>query len=284
MPRYAIAIDVEKCTGCHSCFLACKDEFAGNDFLPTSKAQAADGQQWLRIEEIEHGAGTKVKVDYLPVMCQHCEGEDAPCILPNNQGAVYRRDDGIVIIDPEKARGRRDIVDSCPYGVVSWNQESDLPQKCTLCAHLLDAGEKTVRCVECCPTGALVFGDLDDPHSEVSRLLAAALGRVESLRPELGTKPTTKYLGIPKPFIAGEVLLADRSGECVQGAKVTLEAKDSGKTIETTTDFLGDFEFKNLARDKEYVVKAEFPGYFPQEIVVRTSGSQNLGEVVLVAK
>lgn len=277
MARYAIAIDIEKCTGCHSCFLACKDEFVGNDHLPVSAAQPAHGHEWLSIQEIEHGAGTKVKVDYLPVMCQHCQ--QAPCLSEDGSGAVYRRADGIVIIDPVKAKGRKEIASSCPYGVISWNEAAGLPQKCTLCAHMLDGGEKTTRCAECCPTGAMVFGDLDDAGSAISQLLATR--DVESYRPELGTQPAMKYMSLTRPFIAGEVLLADRSGDCVQGARVTLTTKASGQRRETATDFLGDFEFRNLTKDTDYVVKAEFPGYLPREISVRTSASRNLGEVIL---
>jgi Fe-S-cluster-containing dehydrogenase component len=181
MARFALAVDVDKCTGCHSCFLACKDEYVGNDYPPISAAQPSSGHKWLRIREIEHGAGTKVKADYVPIMCQHCE--EAPCILPDNQGAVYRRKDGIVIIDPEKAKGRREIVDACPYRVIFWNEEKNLPQKCTLCAHMLDAGEKDVRCAESCPTGALVFGDLDDPDSRISQLLDAKTGTLRASNP-----------------------------------------------------------------------------------------------------
>ncbi len=280
MARYGIAVDIEKCTGCHSCFLACKDEYVGNDYLPTSAAQPNAGHSWIRVEEIEHGAGTKVKVDYVPITCQHCA--DAPCMLPGNQGAVYRRGDGIVVVDPEKAKGHREIVDACPYHVIFWNEEKNLPQKCTLCAHMLDAGEKNVRCAECCPTGALVFGDLDDPGSAVSRLLKAK--KVESLNPEYGTKPVMKYVSLPKPFIAGEVLLSDKQGECIKGAKVTLQAKGNKTTLETETDFLGDFEFKGLARDTDYILRAEYEGYVTKELTVRTDASLNVCELILTAK
>jgi Fe-S-cluster-containing dehydrogenase component len=278
MARYTIAINVEKCTGCHSCFLACKDEFAGNNYLPISAAQPVTGDQWLRIEELEQGTGTKVKVDYMPVMCQHCE--QAPCM--DQSGAVYRRNDGVVIIDPVKAKGRKDIVASCPYGAISWNEEASLPQKCTLCAHMLDGGEKTTRCVECCPTGALVFGDMDDPDSEISALLAAKGG--ESYRPELSTKPSLKYVRLPKPFVAGEVLLSDRPNDCVKGVKLTLITQASDVVAQTTTDFLGDFEFRNLAKDADYVLRVEHPGYFSRELPVRISNSRNLGEIILSVK
>lgn len=282
MAKYGIAVDIEKCTGCHSCFLACKDEYVGNDYLPTSVAQPEAGHQWIRVKEIEHGTGTKVKVDYIPIMCQQCE--ECSCIPAVPEGTVYRRDDGIVIIDPEKAKGCKEIIDACPYRAVFWNQATNLPQKCTLCAHMLDNGGKTVRCVEVCPTGALVFGDLNDPSSEVSMLLAAKAEKVESFKPEFGTKPSTKYISLPKPFIAGEVLLSDKRNNCVKGAKVTLKANGEDKIRETETDFFGDFEFKALARDTDYSIKVEFEGYFPKELTVRTNASQNVGELLLEAK
>jgi Fe-S-cluster-containing dehydrogenase component len=227
MAKYGLAVDVEKCTGCYSCFLACKDEYVGNDYPPVSAAQPEAGHTWMRVDEIEHGTGNKVKVDYVPVPCQHCA--EAPCILPNNEGAVYRRADGIVILDPVKAKGRKDIVGSCPYGAIFWNEASNLPQKCNLCAHMVDAGEKTVRCAETCPTEALVFGDLDDPNSKISQMLKAKADKVEDFKPELNTKPVMKYIGLPKPFIAGEVVLSDKKGDCVRGAKVTLQAKAGQK-------------------------------------------------------
>lgn len=282
MAKFGLAVDIEKCTGCYSCFLACKDEHVGNDYLPTSAAQPNSGHSWIRIEEVEHGAGTKVKVDYIPIPCQQCA--DAPCILPNNQGAVYRRADGIVVIDPKKAKGRKEIVDSCPYGAIFWNEELKLAQKCTLCAHMLDGGEKITRCAEACPTGALVFGDLDDPGSRVSQMLKVKRGKVESYKPEFGAKPVMKYIGLPKPFIAGEVVLADKQGESVRGAKVTLKPKKGKKVLVSKTDFLGDFEFKNLARDTDYILLAEYKGYTAKKLTVRTHTSLNVGELVLSAK
>jgi NAD-dependent dihydropyrimidine dehydrogenase PreA subunit len=200
------------------------------------------------------------------------------------KGAVYRREDGIVIIDPEKAKGHKEIVDACPYGAVYWNAEADLPQKCTLCAHMLDAGEKTTRCAECCPTGALVFGDLQDPDSPVSRVFAEKAGKLESLKPEFGTGPMVKYIDLPKVFIAGEVLLSDRLDECANGIKVSLVAKDGRVIRQTTTDFLGDFTFDGLESNQFYLVKIDHIAYFPAEIRVKTFASQNLGEVILKAK
>ena len=279
MARYGMVIDSDKCTGCYACFLACKDEFVGNDYPPTSAAQPASGHKWLHINEIEHGSGTKIKVDYVPITCQHCD--DAQCIRLSNEGEVYRRPDGIVIIDPVKAKGRRDMVDNCPYRVIFWNEELQIPQKCTLCAHMLDAGETKTRCAEACPTGALVFGDLDDPNSTVSQLLKAKGDKVESLKPGFGTHPAVKYMNLPKPFIAGEVVLADKRGTCVKGAKVTLQIKGEKNVLVTETDFMGDFQFKGLARDTDYILRAEYNGYIAKEVAVRTNESKNVGELML---
>jgi Fe-S-cluster-containing dehydrogenase component len=282
MARYGIAIDVDKCTGCHSCFLACKDEFVGNDHLPVSAAQPSSGHTWIRLNEVEQGTGTKVKVDYVPILCQHCNSMACASVAPEN--AVYRREDGIVIIDPEKARGCKDIVNACPYGAVYWNAESNLPQKCTLCAHMLDAGEKTTRCAEACPTGALVFGDMEDPNSPVSKVLSEKTERLESLKPEFGTDPRVKYIKLPKVFIAGEILLSDKLDECASGITVSLANKDGYVICQTTTDFLGDFIFDGLESNQYYLVKIHHDGYFPVEIKVKTFASRNLEELVLKAK
>lgn len=283
MARYGMAIDITRCTGCHNCFMACKDEYVGNDYLPLSVAQPKDGHDWIRLQEIEHGTGTKIKVDYIPILCQHCQ--DAPCMINAPEGAVYRRDDGIVIIDPEKAKGHKEIVNSCPYRVIFWNEETQVPQKCTFCAHMLDNGEKTTRCVEACPTGALMFGDLDDKNSEISKFLEERANEIEDFKPEFESDPLVKYLHIPKPFIAGEVLLCDAQDECLEGAKVSLISKSDNKLIaETETDFLGDFEFKGLEQNKEYIVKAEYEGYYPKEVTVKTNASKNLGVILLEVK
>ena len=102
----------------------------------------------MRIIERERGSYPKVKTVYIKVPCMHCD--DAPCVA-QHPDKVYKRPDGIVIIDPVKAKGAKEILDSCPYRVIFWNEETDLPQKCTLCAHLLDQGWDEPRCVEDMP-------------------------------------------------------------------------------------------------------------------------------------
>jgi len=275
MARLGLLIDITKCNGCHNCFLACRDEYYDNDYSPYSAPQPLEGQYWMQIKEIERGEYPKPKLDYIPLPCLHCE--EAPCITASADGAVYRREDGIVLIDPVKAKGQRQVVTSCPYRVVFWNAGLELPQKCTLCAHLLDKGEKEPRCVEACPTGALVFGDLDDPDSDIAKLTRQK--PVEAYHPEYGTSPRVKYIGIPKRFIAGEVVRDDMRGECAEGVKITLEGP--GGLRETYSDSYGDFEFEGLEKNAAYTLRVELPGYAPQTLQVVTNKDVVLGEIVL---
>ena len=275
MARLSLLIDVTRCTGCYNCLLACRDEHYGNDYPGYSAAQPLNGQFWMQVKEIERGAYPRPKLDYVAIPCQHCE--DAPCIDAAKDGAVYRRHDGIVVIDPVKAKGQPQIAQACPYRVVFWNADLDIPQKCALCAHRLDAGEKQPRCSESCPTGAMVFGDLDDPQSEISLRLAAL--ETEALHPEYGCSPLVRYHGIPKRFVAGEVVLDDAADACAEGVKVVLEGE--GVRDETTSDVFGQFEFEGLAQKAAYRVSVEHPGYAPRAFDVRTDTDVYLGEVRL---
>jgi Fe-S-cluster-containing dehydrogenase component len=273
MTRFAMTVDVDRCTGCYACFLACRDEFTGNDYPPHSAAQPSQAQSWIRVEETERGNFPKLKISYTPVMCQQCA--EAPCIDAASDGAVYRRDDGIVIIDPERAAGQKAIVDACPYDVVFWNEEKDIAQKCTFCAHLEGAEP---RCVETCPVGALQFGDLDDPDSAVARQQAS--GESEFLHPELGLDPLVAYTGLPKKFVAGEVVF--RGGdeeECAPGVTVVL--KGAADERSSVTSFFGDFEFDGLAADTNYTLIVDHEGYTPVELALTTKSDLNLGVIEL---
>jgi Fe-S-cluster-containing dehydrogenase component len=145
-----LIVDVARCDNCRVCFLAVKDEYVGNDFPGVSAAQPAQGHNWLEIQRKERGSYPMVEARFMPVMCNHCD--DAPC-MDVAQGAVTKRSDGIVIIDPELAKGQKQIVDACPYGAISWNEELQLPQHWIFDAHLLDAGWTKTRAEQCCPTG-----------------------------------------------------------------------------------------------------------------------------------
>ncbi len=275
MARYGMLIDVKKCNGCYNCFLACKDEYVGNDYPPYSQAQPPAGQHWMEIREEERGTCPKVKVDYIPLPCQQCR--EAPCINSSPAGAVYRRPDGIVLIDPKRSAGQKEIVSLCPHRVIFWNAEKNIPQKCTFCAHLLDKGWKVPRCVEACPTGALTFGDLDDPKGEI--VAAMKSSPVEELHPEFNLKPNVAYRGLPRRFLAGEAVLADRVGECAQGVAVTLV--DGGRSRTIKTDNYGDFEFDGLAPRHTYTLRISHPGYRAKEMTVNTRLDVNVGEITL---
>jgi Fe-S-cluster-containing dehydrogenase component len=273
--RYGMLINIDKCNGCYNCFLSCRDEFESNDYPPYSVAQPKEGKSWMKMIEKERGSCPKVKVDYIPVPCLQCA--DAPCVKNAPPGAVYRRPDGIVIIDPEKAKGNRDILSYCPHRVIYWNEEKNLPQKCTFCAHLLDAGWKEPRCVEACPDDAIVFGDLDDPGSEISKLMSSLA--TEELNPAYGLKSNVKYVDLPKRFIAGEVVLTDKKGDC--GSGVTVQLSDGATTTERRTDSYGDFEFDGLKSSHAYVLKVAHQGYKPVEKKVVTYVDVNVGEIEL---
>lgn len=275
MARYGMVIDTTRCNACYNCFLACRDEYCGNDYPPYSLAQPPNGHFWMRLIEKERGIHPKVKMNYVPLPCMHCD--DAPCIAMAQNGEVYRRPDGIVIIDPVKSKGRKELLTLCPYRVIYWNEEKDIPQKCTFCAHLLDAGMKEPRCIEVCPTGALAFGDLDEPNSEVSKRLAT--GKAEILHPEYGIKEKVSYIGLPKRFVAGTVIFG-KQDECAENITVTLRGNKEKRMVKTNN--FGDFEFEGLPADTNYTVKIEHPKHKTQEFSINTRVDVYLGEITLV--
>jgi ferredoxin len=187
------------------------------------------------------------------------------------------RPDGIVMIDPQKAKGRKEVVNSCPHRLITWNEDKDVPQKCTFCAHLLDAGWKAPRCVAACPSGALIFGDLDDPDSEVSNLMAQA--DTEALSPGFNLAPKVVYLGLPKKMITGEVVLTDRQDVCAADVAVTLNGDSLARTVKT--NYMGDFEFDGLEGNTAYTLSVSHDGYKDREIRVKTYADMDVGEIFL---
>ena len=125
-------------------------------------------------------------------------------------------------------------------------------------------GWKEPRCVEACPTGALIFGDVNDPNSEISKVIAQSKDKLEDLHQEYGLEPNVHYIGIPKRFIAGEVVFKDKKDECAVGVKVRLlgKGKDEKSIV---TDNYGDFEFEGLEADKEYTVVVRAKWLYHQE-------------------
>ncbi|ATW26806.1 4Fe-4S dicluster domain-containing protein [Candidatus Formimonas warabiya] len=241
-------VDVAKCNGCYSCQLVCKDEHVDNDWTPYAKPQPDTGHFWMKVHEKVHGQVPKVKLEYVAAPCMHCD--DAPCIKVAKDKAVYKRKDGLVIIDPQKAKGQQQIVDVCPYDAIYWNEDSQLPQKCTGCAHLVDEGREP-RCVDACATGALQFGE----ESDFKELIAQA----EVMKPEYGLQPRVYYLNLPKLFIAGEVYDPELD-ECLSGAVITLTNEVTGAVMRETTDHFGDYWFRKLSVGS-YSLKVSKEGY-----------------------
>jgi Fe-S-cluster-containing dehydrogenase component len=187
MKKWYFIIDVEKCENCNNCFLSCKDEFVNNDWPGYSLSQPEHGQKWINIQGKERGHYPLIDIAYLPVPCMHCD--DAPCIKAAKNGVIYKRADGIVIIDPIKSKGQSHLIDVCPYNAIWWNSEKEIPQKCTLCAHLLDDGWGKTRCVQSCPTGAL--GVLLAEDVEAKKIIEEE--KLETYLPEYKTRPRVYY-------------------------------------------------------------------------------------------
>jgi Fe-S-cluster-containing dehydrogenase component len=269
-----MVIDVAKCTGCYACFLACKDENCGEVFPGYSAGQPMTGHRWIDLVEVERGTYPKVKLSHIPVTCAQCD--NPACLKGADDGAVYKRADGVVMIDPEKAVGQKQIVNSCPYRAIFWNEEKNVAQKCDMCAHLLDQGYKEPRCVEMCPTSCLTFGDLNDPKSEVSKLVAAE--KPYAMHPEFALGDKVLYLNVPKKFVAGTVVFKD-TDQCANEVTVTLKGEGVAKSY--VTDAFGDFWFEELDAKTSYTVEIARDGYKKIQLDVRTYSDVNLGDLFL---
>ena len=279
MSKWAMIIDIAKCHNCRNCFITCKDEHTGNEFPGYAAPQPLHGHEWISISTRERGQAPMLDVVHLPTMCNQCDA--APCIAKSPGGAVYKRPDGIVIIDPAKAKGHRGIVDSCPYGAIWWNEELQLPQKYIFDAHLLDSGWKEPRAVQSCPTGAMRSIKVDD--EALNRIVAEE--QLQVLKPELGAKPRVFYKNLDrytKSFVGGTVIANVGGGvDCVAGAAVTL-LRDGRVVAELQSDDFGDFKFDGLpALGGTYEIRIEGEGYGPTKLAVNVTDSRYVGTILL---
>ena len=278
MKKWNMIIDVAKCHDCNNCFLACKDEYFDNDFPPYSVAQPRHGHRWMNIMRKERGQYPKVDLGFLPIPCMHCD--DAHCMAKTKGDAIYKRDDGIVLIDPEKAKGQKDIVDTCPYGAIWWNDEQQAPQKCTFCVHLLEDGWKEPRCVHACPTGAMSVVYAED--SEMEKVKKSE--NLEVYQPQYEAKPRVYYKNLyryTRCFVAGSVALQDID-ECAEGAKITLRKGTKKVLDETVTNNYGDFKIDNLEEESgKYILEVAYKDYEKKTVEVDVKRSVNLGTIFL---
>ena len=215
--RWGFLIDLKRCIGCKACSVACKTEFE----VPLGVFRSS-------VKELDEGSYPNLQRSFLPWLCNHCEKPvciqdcpvdeiDATFVWPDGASqsykkrATYKRPDGVVLVDQDRCVGCAACVDLCPYNArflnpaqltVSEDAVDDHPaDKCTLCVHRLEAG-LVPACVNTCQADARIIGDLDDPTSEISKIVAS--GEVKVLVPEKGTNPQCHYVALnPRTFSEG---------------------------------------------------------------------------------
>ncbi len=179
--RYGFLIDLRRCIGCRTCQVACKAE---ND-VPLGVYRT-----WVK--EVEKGVYPKVRRHFVPILCNQCEKPACTRVCPVR--ATYSLPNGIVYIDPHRCIGCRYCMAACPYSVRFIHPERKVAQKCDWCWPRVRDGFGPPACVASCPTRAMVFGDVSDPESEISRILARVPTAV--LKPETGNGPMVFYIGL----------------------------------------------------------------------------------------
>jgi tetrathionate reductase subunit B len=177
--RYAFVIQVDRCIDCQACMIACEVE----NQVPLGKHR-----NWVRAAALE-GTFPSLAQDYVAGNCMHCD--HPPCVEACPTGASYQRADGLVLVDQAKCIGCQFCVAACPYSARYFDPARGVVDKCTACAHRVDAGQSPA-CVETCIGGARHFGDLNDPESDVAKLYAG--GRAQPFHPETGTGPKIFYI------------------------------------------------------------------------------------------
>jgi len=203
--RLGLVIDLDTCVGCHACVVNCKEWNTGGYPKPLTDMEPYGAEPrgaWLnRVHafEVEPAEGSP-QVVHFPKSCLHCE--DAACVTVCPTGASYKREsDGIVLVEEDRCMGCGLCAWACPYGAREMDPGVGVMKKCTLCIdriynEALSEEERQPACVRTCPAHARHFGDLADPDSPVSRLVAEREGF--DLMPEMGYRPTNKYLP-PRP-------------------------------------------------------------------------------------
>ena len=178
MTRLGFVLDSGSCIGCHACTVACKSEH---------DVPLGVNRTWLKY--VETGTHPDSERHFSVMRCNHCD--DAPCMDICPTSALFRADNGVVDFDDDNCIGCKACMNACPYDAIYLNPQTGTAHKCNFCNHRLEDGLEP-SCVVVCPTQAIRVGDLDDPASEISILLASG-GTVRS--PEQGTRPKVVYKG-----------------------------------------------------------------------------------------
>ena len=188
--RYAMLIDLRRCIGCQSCTVSCTIE----NQTPQGAFRTTVNQYQVRLADRDDVTNV-----LLPRLCNHCD--NPPCVPVCPVQATFQRKDGIVVIDNTRCVGCAYCVQACPYDARFINHATQTADKCTFCAHRLEAG-LLPACVESCVGGARIIGDLKDPRSTLSRILAAHRDDIKVLKPENNTRPHVFYLGLDEAFVS----------------------------------------------------------------------------------
>ena len=278
--KWNLIIDVARCENCNNCVIAAKDEYVGNEHKGYSAPMAKNSAEIIAIDRNVRGSPPVIDTAYLERLCYHCD--DAPCMKVGGD-AIYKRDDGIVIIDPEKAKGRKDIVKSCPYGAIVWNEEQQLPQSWIFDAHLLDQGWERPRCQQSCPTD--VFEAVKTTDAQMQERVAAE--SLEVLLPHLNTHPRVYYRNLHRfnrCIIGGSVVAVVNGVEdCVEGAQVRVEQNNQIVGI-AKTDCYGEFKVDKLVPNSgNYQVIVEHPAFNRLNVEANLGQSIYLGVLTLTA-
>lgn len=277
MSKWNVIFDVARCNSCNNCVLATKDEYLGNSFPSYSEPAPRLGNLWLTLSRHERGAAPMIDVAHYVETCRQCD--NPPCLNDATRGVVAKRLDGIVTIDPVMARGRRDIVDACPYGQIHWNEELQLPQKWSMDAHLLDSGWAEPRAAQSCPTQALTVVKLDD-----ATMAAKARAEELSTLPQSGGGKSRiwyrNFDRVTRCFLGGALVRqTDGREDCAEGMVVRL-VKD-GLALQQISDAFGEFKFEPLeGQGEEYrleVLDAQGASVF--ETACTLDASQYLGVI-----
>jgi Fe-S-cluster-containing dehydrogenase component/formate-dependent nitrite reductase membrane component NrfD len=193
--RYGFVIDQDRCIGCHACTVACKDEH-----------QVPVGVFRTWVKYIEKGSFPNVSRHFGVMRCNHCE--QAPCIEICPTSALFKRDNGIVDFDNSRCIGCKSCMQACPYDALYIDPATSTAAKCNFCAHRVEA-KLEPACVVVCPTQAIMTGDLDDPQSRVSRVVATQ--KVATRKPHKGTQPKLFYAGIEGDLLQPSMMRPEHS-------------------------------------------------------------------------